>query len=226
VLGLALAVAVTYHRIVRPAVAVDARDQRSQVATPEGTASAGPASNGMGGAMGPTATALILAGAMTFAAGCTGHGSLSSPPPSPSTTAPQASGGQARADCPPTSRPKGGGFATIDYVDFVQANGRNYIADLHPVPAITRADLGPRVLTVRCSFSQLNERTGMMTPQPRDGDAAFLTPGTQVYAIRGWSPKCRLAASHDSQLHVYLAYRPGSRVAAPEACGLQQNGSL
>jgi hypothetical protein len=34
--------------------------------------------------------------------------------------------------------------ATVDYVDFVQANGRNYIAGLTSVPPISSTDLGVR----------------------------------------------------------------------------------
>jgi hypothetical protein len=109
----------------------------------------------------------------------------------------------------------------VDYVDFLQANGRNYIAGLTRVPPITSTDLGAHVLTVRCSFSELNHRTDQMTPQPRDGDAAFLTPGTPVYSIRGWSPECRLAAHEPGQLHVFLAYRTGGKVATPESCALR-----
>src|SRR5882757_4068761 len=36
----------------------------------------------------------------------------------------------------------GGRFATFDYVDFVQANGRNYIAGVHQMPLITPTDIG------------------------------------------------------------------------------------
>ena len=166
-----------------------------------------------------TAAAVALAGAV----GCTSQGApTAAPDQPPSNLAPTTTRSPvAGPDCPPTSTRHGGGITTIDYVDFVQANGRNYIADLHRVPAISQADLGPRVLTVRCSFSQLNDRTGASTPTPRDGDAAFLAPGTPVYAIRGWPPNCRLAARHDGRLHVYLAYRPGGKVATPERCALR-----
>ncbi len=127
------------------------------------------------------------------------------------------------ADCPKLSA-RGRSITHLDYVDFVQANGRNYVADLDRVPPITGVEIGTRVLWVRCSFSKLNYATGQVPPMPRDGDAAFLTPGTAVYAIRGWPPACRLAASHDGKWHVYLAYRSGGRVATPERCSLQHGG--
>src|SRR3954447_26392262 len=167
------------------------------------------------------ATALITTAALAFATGCATDGpSTVAPQAKVATSPPAPSTSPTTADCPPTVTPKGGAYATVDYVDFVQANGRNYIAGLTRVPPLGSTDLGARVLTVRCSFSDLNDRTGKMAPSPRDGDAAFLTPGTPVYAIRGWPPNCRLAAREHGQLRVFLAYRPGGKVATPESCAL------
>src|SRR3954453_19834351 len=167
------------------------------------------------------ATFLITTAALALVAGCATHGPSTVAPQSKVATSPPApSTSSTTADCPPTVKPKGGAYATVDYVDFVQANGRNYIAGLTRGPPLGSTDLGARVLTVRCSFSDLNDRTGQMTPQPRDGDAAFLTPGTPVYSVRGWSPRCRLAAREHGQLRVFLAYRPGGKVATPESCAV------
>lgn len=164
--------------------------------------------------------------AVATAAGCASERPVAVPTPRPAST-PSPSAGLARpmsADCPKLSAARGLSFAAVDYVDFLQANGRNYIAGLHRVPPVTGADIGARVLWVRCSFSKLNEATGQVPPKPRDGDAAFLAPGTAVYAIRGWPPACRLAASHDGRLYVYLSYQPGGHVATPERCSLQHGG--
>ena len=57
----------------------------------------------------------------------------------------------------------------------------------------------------------------------RDGDAAFLTPGTLAYAVTGWPTTCRLAASHDGRLHVYLAYRQHTPRVTPEPCALRHH---
>lgn len=167
----------------------------------------------------------LAALAVTVAAGCGSERPVAVPthrpasPPPPSAALPRPTS----ADCPKLSA-RGRSITHLDYVDFVQANGRNYIADLNRVPLITRAEVGARVMWVRCSFSKLNEATGQVPPKPRDGDAAFLAPGTALYAIRGWSPACRLAASHDGRLHVYLAHQPGGRVATPERCALANVG--
>jgi len=145
--------------------------------------------------------------------------SSTSPVASPSTSASVLPPG---GDCPTTVTSKGGA-TMIDYVDFVQANGRMYIAGLQtPVAPLPRADLAGVVLRVRCSLQQLNDATHQPTPPPRDGDAAFLSAGTPVFAIRGWSPQCRLAAERGGRLEVYLAYRPGGKVATPEPCALHR----
>jgi hypothetical protein len=123
----------------------------------------------------------------------------------------------ARGCPPPVSGP-----AAVDYVDFLQANGRNYIADFGVGLRVSPPDLGTVVLRVRCSYAAVNNATGMVSGPPRDGDAAFLTPGTKVYNLRGWSPLCRLAAVHDQAWHVYLAYQPDTEVATPEPCALHR----
>jgi hypothetical protein len=146
--------------------------------------------------------AVVLAAAI----GCGNAGSLHAAPPPGDT-------------CPPVKP----GSVAIDYVDFVQAFGRQYIAHLRPsVGTVKRGDLGRTVLTSRCSFSALNDRTGRAPSTTRDGDTGFLVPGTPVHAINGWDVHCRLAAAHDGQLNVYLAYRHGGRVATPRACALRR----
>jgi len=127
----------------------------------------------------------------------------------------------ASPDCPQVRPTRG--YASVDFVDFVHLNGRDFISGLDaasrrpPRPA----ELGAVVIRVRCSFSQFNERTGKMPGPARDGDAAFLKPGTPVYSVSGWSPECRVAARRDSRLYLYLAYRNGGAHAEPLACATQ-----
>jgi hypothetical protein len=109
----------------------------------------------------------------------------------------------------------------VDYVDFLQANDTEYIADLMTHLAVSTAQIGPVQLRVRCSFSELNAATQRMTPQAENGDAGFLTAGTEVHAIMGWSPLCRLAAQRDGKWHVYLAYAESATQATPKPCALQ-----
>ena len=126
------------------------------------------------------------------------------------------------ADCPPLKSMRG--FVTIDYVDFVRYQGRDYVSGLDPRPrrALPASELGEVVFRVRCSLAELNDRTGKSAAVRRDGDAAFLRPGTPVYAVRGWSPRCRLAARHDGRMYLYLAYRNGGEQASPLPCAMRR----
>jgi hypothetical protein len=100
----------------------------------------------------------------------------------------------------PRIEPTPGHAVSVDYVDFVQANGIQYLAadnlGLSPV-TVAAADVGPVQFRVRCALSELNRQTQQMPPPPRDGDAGLLTAGTPVHAVKGWSPSCRLAAQRD-----------------------------
>jgi hypothetical protein len=120
-----------------------------------------------------------------------------------------------QSHCPDVSH---AGHAAVDYVDFLQANQRQYIASLPPHAKATHVQVGALQFRVRCEFSQLNDRTHRATPRPEDGDAAFLRAGTAVYSIKHWSPTCRLAARQDGRWKVYVA--EGAMTAA--SCGNPQ----
>lgn len=121
--------------------------------------------------------------------------------------------------CPAIAVNESGG-AVLDYVDFLVFGRTTYLAGLQPVPEIAKTDLDEIIMTSRCSFRELNDRTRQKTPKPEDGHTAYLPPGTPVYAIRGWSPTCRLAAEHNGDLHVYVALEEGAPVARPAPCAL------
>src|SRR5947208_11863860 len=102
-----------------------------------------------------TALTGALLAALVSCSGGSGSGAAPNPP-TPTSTATTPS--PAAADCPPTT---GQGHAAVDYVDFVQAFGRQYVAGLPGGrrARISRADLGRVVLRSRCSLSALNDRT-------------------------------------------------------------------
>ena len=127
----------------------------------------------------------------------------------------------AHEDCPSLPPADGHSGVAVDYVDFVQALGQNYVAGLGAGPTTVKpSELGRVVLRSRCSFSELNDRTQQDPGQPRDGDTAFLQPGTPIYAVDGWSPKCRLAARSSIGLVAYLAMDPDASTAKPLDCAL------
>ena len=156
-------------------------------------------------------TALVLLVALTTAA-CAGSSS-----PSSRTT---PTGSPLPEGCPAVH---GSGFAAIDYVDFIQAFGRQYVAGVVSRPStVKESDLGRVVLRSRCSFGKLNDRTHKDPGKARDGDTAFLAAGTPIYAIDGWSPQCRLAARSGAsgQLVAYLALETNAKHATARACAL------
>jgi hypothetical protein len=128
-------------------------------------------------------------------------------------------GGPPKENCPPT---KGGsGYAAVDYIDFIQAFDHQYDAWFDPKPVrVRKSQLGRIVLRSTCSLSAVNDRTHKVPGEPREGNTAFLPVGTPIYAIDGWSPRCRLAARSAGQLRAYFAMRNDTRHAKARACAL------
>jgi hypothetical protein len=93
----------------------------------------------------------------------------------------------------------------VDWVDFVQLSGTQYIAGLDGlVPPVPSTQLGAVVGRVTCQLSALefSEQPGPNV----DGDAAFLTIGTEIHAVHGFEPSCRVAARIEGANRVYLAH--------------------
>jgi hypothetical protein len=107
--------------------------------------------------------------------------------------------------CENTNRHPGNAVVMVDWVDFVRLSGTEYIAGLDgQVAPVAPAQLGAVVGRVRCQLSAL---TFSEMPGPNvDGDAAFLRIGTEVHAIDGFEPSCRVAARIDGANRVYLAH--------------------
>jgi hypothetical protein len=88
--------------------------------------------------------------------------------------------------------------AAADYVDFVQVDGITYHARTRGATGreLHDSDLGAQVSVVRCKLADhiIEEPGGQL-----DGDAAYLDPGTAVYAVRGYRPSFRLAARREGK---------------------------
>lgn len=90
-----------------------------------------------------------------------------------------------------------------DYVDFVQVGGITYQSGIRPAAGrgLRSEDLAAQVAVVRCRLDgYLPEGPGHL-----DGDAAYLDPGTPLFAVRGYRPSFRLAARRDGELVLYEA---------------------
>jgi hypothetical protein len=121
--------------------------------------------------------------------------------------------------CPAGRLLQRGGRVEIEWVDFLQFDGRQYVAGLGPVVTIGPDQLGPVVTRVRCSLAASDDHRHVGIPLV-DGSAAFLPAGSAVFEVRGYSPRCRLAGYVDGRLHVYLAQRDLHGQSAPLRCAL------
>jgi hypothetical protein len=100
------------------------------------------------------------------------------------------------------------GTASADYLEFIRLNAVLFVEPkvLSMTGGITSADLGSKVAAVRCKLDAAN-----VDPRAplRDGDASFIESGTAVYAVKGYSPECRVAAKQLGKLTLFLATKPG-----------------
>ena len=91
-----------------------------------------------------------------------------------------------------------------DWINFVKFEGITYIANRG------RGKLGLDWLgkeRYRIAF-ELRDFAGSGY-RSRDGDAAYLDPGTAIYEVTGYSPRFRLAAVSDGTVTVFEAAQPG-----------------
>jgi hypothetical protein len=91
----------------------------------------------------------------------------------------------------------------IDWVNFIKLNGTTYLATQSDGGrALEQADLGQQIAQVQFKVADNVTDPSYRT---KDGDAAFLNPGTPIYTVQGYAPQSRLAAQHDGQITLYEA---------------------
>jgi hypothetical protein len=91
---------------------------------------------------------------------------------------------------------------TIDWVNFIQVGTTQYVAGPDWTVALQESELGPVYAQVKFKVSG-----NVCDPSYRlkDGDAAFLDPGTQIYQVNGHPPTQELAARFNGQIVAYVA---------------------
>ncbi len=89
----------------------------------------------------------------------------------------------------------------IDWVSFVRFGGVTYL-EASPGRPLKEGDLGPVFATVKFKLDGHISDPGY---QARDGDAAFLDAGTQVYTVKGYQPTFRLAAHGNNSILLFEA---------------------
>ena len=93
----------------------------------------------------------------------------------------------------------------IDWVDFVQVGTTQFVAGMDPPVTVTQDQLGAVVAHVKF---RVDGNVCDPSYRPKDGDAAFLDPGTPVYAVSGFPTTELLAAKRDGQIVAFRAFRP------------------
>ena len=95
--------------------------------------------------------------------------------------------------------------AQIDWVNFIQVGSTQFVAGPQSPTVLQESDLGPVYAHVKFKVSG-----NVCDPSYRlkDGDAAFLDPGTPIYQVNGQSPAVDLAARFGGQIVGYKALVP------------------
>lgn len=160
--------------------------------------------------------AAVLGVAILSTAGC---GSVSdvltggAEPTTSISSQPDAATGSACRTTPTT----GDSTVMVDWVDFVQLDGIQYVAvNDGKVPDLAWNQLGSVVGRVECELSVLKFHT--QPGPPADGDAAFIKVGTDVHAVRGYGTSCRVAALSAGVNRVYLAHADLDGVSRAVSC--------
>jgi len=96
---------------------------------------------------------------------------------------------------------------SIDWVNFVEVGSTQYVAGPASPTALQESDLGSVYAHVKFKVSG-----NVCDPSYRlkDGDAAFLDPGTPIYQVNGHAPGEQLAARFNGGIVVYQAMSPAS----------------
>jgi hypothetical protein len=91
---------------------------------------------------------------------------------------------------------------SIDWVNFIQVGSTQYVAGPGWSVALQEGDLGPVYAKVKFKVSG-----NVCDPnyKLKDGDAAFLDSGTEIYQVNGHAPTQELAARFNGQIVAYLA---------------------
>src|SRR5439155_16927006 len=97
--------------------------------------------------------------------------------------------------------------AQIDWGNFIQVGSTQYVAGPQSPTVLQESELGPVYAHVKFKVSG-----NVCDPNYRlkDGDAAFLAPGTPIYQVIGQAPGQELAARFNCSIVVYRAMEPAS----------------
>jgi hypothetical protein len=121
----------------------------------------------------------------------------------------------ARPVCPKGTAYPPGTLGQVDYIDSIWHDSVSY--DYLPSVRITASQIGSVVTRIRCSMATYPATHAPPSSWAND-TATALSAGTPVYAVKGFSPRCRLAAYGTGRPRTYVAMNATKRGPVPRSC--------
>jgi hypothetical protein len=120
-----------------------------------------------------------------------------------------------RPACPEGSAYPPGTAGEVDYIDTIWHDSVSY--DYLPSVRTTTSQIGSVVTRIQCSMATYPD-THAPPSRLADNTATALSAGTPVHAVRGFSPRCRLAAYVAGHPRTYVAVNNTQHGPVPRAC--------
>jgi hypothetical protein len=120
-----------------------------------------------------------------------------------------------RPACPEGSAYPPGTHGIADYIDSLRHDAVDY--EYLPSVRITTAQVGAVVTRVQCSMATYPDTHAPPSHWAND-TATALSAGTPVHAVKGFSPRCRLAVYVAGHPRTYIAVNATKRGPMPRAC--------
>ena len=146
----------------------------------------------------------VSAAVIAALAGCGSQVQVSAGHPSPTHPA-----------CPEGSAYPPGTASEVDYIDTIWHDSVSY--DYFPSVRTTTSQIGSVVTRIQCSMATYPD-THAPPSRLADNTATALSAGTPVHAVKGFSPRCRLAAYVAGHPRTYIAVTNTNHGPVPRAC--------
>ena len=117
--------------------------------------------------------------------------------------------------CPEGSAYPPGTAGEVDYTDTIWHDSVSY--DYFPSVRTTTSQIGSVVTRIQCSMATYPD-THAPPSRLADNTATALSAGTPVHAVKGFSPRCRLAAYVAGHPRTYVAVNNTQHGPVPRAC--------
>jgi hypothetical protein len=121
----------------------------------------------------------------------------------------------ARPACPEGSAYPPGTYGEVDYTDNIWHDSVGY--EYLPSVRITASQIGAVIARIRCSMATYPDTHAPPSHEAND-TATALSAGTPVHAVKGFSPRCRLAAYVAGRPRAYVAVNDTKRGPVLRAC--------